>query len=196
MSRMRIVGGIWRGRTIASPPGVRTRPTTDRTRESLASMVLSSFGLDLSEVWVLDAFAGSGALGLEFLSRGAKGCTFVERNRRAAQLVRDNCRTLGADPASARVVESDIFRFVRSAALPGAPFSLILLDPPYAMAGESVLSLVGLLRVSGQLSDAARVLYEHGREHAGLALGGAQLVGKREHGISVVELWEMGSTDE
>ena len=63
MSRMRIVGGMWRGRTIASPPGARTRPTTDRTRESLASMVLSSFGLDLSEVWVLDAFAGSGALG-------------------------------------------------------------------------------------------------------------------------------------
>ena len=153
MSRMRIVGGMWRGRTIASPPGARTRPTTDRTRESLASMVLSSFGLDLSEVWVLDAFAGSGVLGLEFLSRGAKGCTFVERNRRAAQLVRDNCRTLGADPASARVVESDIYRFVRSAALPGAPFSLILLDPPYAMAGERVLSLVGLLRVSGQLSD-------------------------------------------
>ena len=196
MSRMRIVGGMWRGRTIASPPGTLTRPTTDRTRESLASMVLSSFGLDLSEVWVLDAFAGSGALGLEFLSRGAKGCTFVERNRRAAQLVRDNCRTLGADPASARVVESDIYRFVRSAAPPGSPFSLILLDPPYAMAGESVLSLVGLLRVSGQLSDAARVLYEHGREHAGLTLGGAQLVGKREHGISVVELWEMGSTDE
>ena len=196
MSRMRIVGGMWRGRTIASPPGARTRPTTDRTRESLASMVLSSFGLDLSEVWVLDAFAGSGALGLEFLSRGAKGCTFVERDRRAAQLTRDNCRALGADPATARVVESDVFRAARNAMLPGAPFSLVLLDPPYAMAGESVLSLVGLLRVSGQLSNAARVLYEHGRGRAGLALEGAQLVGKREHGISVVELWEMGSTDE
>lgn len=196
MSRMRIVGGRWRGRTIAPPPGTLTRPTTGRTRESLASMALSSFGLDLSGVWVLDAFAGSGALGLELLSRGAKGCTFVERDRRTAQLARDNCRALGADQAIARVVESDVFRFARNAVLPGAPFSLILLDPPYTMAGESVSSLVGLLRVSSQLSDAARVLYEHRRGRVGLALEGARLVGKREHGISVVELWEMGSADE
>ena len=81
---MRIVGGIWRGRALAAPEGRDvTRPTTDRTREQMASMVLSAFDLDLSDVRILDAFAGSGAIGLELLSRGAAHCTFVDADRKA-----------------------------------------------------------------------------------------------------------------
>ena len=85
---MRIVGGKWRGHPLEAPEGRDvTRPTTDRTRESIASMVLSAFGLDLSDVSLLDAFAGSGAIGLELLSRGAASATFVDRDRGAVMLL-------------------------------------------------------------------------------------------------------------
>ena len=93
---MRIVGGEWRGRPLEAPEGRGTRPTTDRMRETIASMVLSAFDLDLDGVSVLDAFAGSGAMGLEFLSRGARRCTFVDSDRKAAGVVRRNVAALGA----------------------------------------------------------------------------------------------------
>ena len=97
---MRIVGGKWRGRAIEAPRGRDvTRPTTDRTRERVASMVLSAMGLDLSGRSVLDAFAGSGAMGFELLSRGAARATFVDRDRRAVALVRRTAASLGARPA-------------------------------------------------------------------------------------------------
>ena len=86
---MRIVGGKWRGRQIEAPEGRGvTRPTTDRMRESMASMILSARGLDLSGESVLDAFAGSGAMGLELLSRGAAHATFVDRDRGAVARLR------------------------------------------------------------------------------------------------------------
>ena len=97
---MRIVGGKWRGRQIEAPEGRgTTRPTTDRTREAIASMILSARGLDLTGDSVLDAFAGSGAMGLELLSRGASHATFVDRDRRAAARVRRSAEALGAGEA-------------------------------------------------------------------------------------------------
>ena len=86
---MRIVGGKWRGKPFDAPSGRDvTRPTTDRVREAMASMVLSAYDLDLSGVSVLDAFAGSGAIGLELVSRGAGSATLVDSDRRNAQLLR------------------------------------------------------------------------------------------------------------
>ena len=94
---MRIVGGMWRGRALEAPEGRNvTRPTTDRTRESMASMVLSAFDLDLSEVRMLDAFAGSGAIGYELLSRGARSCTFCDADRKAVARIKRNGQALGA----------------------------------------------------------------------------------------------------
>ncbi len=123
---MRIIGGEWRGRTIEAPPGDGTRPTTDRVRESLFSMLASRLG-SFEELRVADLFAGSGALGLEALSRGAAHCTFVERDRRAVSVLHENIATLGtgADVIS-RPVES-----IRAAK---TPYDLIFLDPPYAQA--------------------------------------------------------------
>ena len=79
---MRIVGGKWRGRSIQPPKGYAlTRPTAERTREAIASSILAAFGLNLENASVLDAFAGSGAMGLELLSRGAAHATFVDQDR-------------------------------------------------------------------------------------------------------------------
>ncbi len=194
MSRMRIVGGVWRGRAIEAPDGRGTRPTTDRSRESFSSMILSAFGLDLSEVQVLDAFAGSGALGLELLSRGAAGCTFVERDRKAAGIIRRNISTLGAERGLARLVVADVFKAVDGGrALPGGPFSLVVLDPPYAVDATDVAALVTKLEATGQLADNARVLYEHDAKRPGLDLPGFVLVKEKSRGITAVELLQKES---
>ncbi len=185
---LRIVGGQWAGRTIEAPDdrGV-TRPTTDRTRERIASMVLSSFGLDLSDVAVLDAFAGSGALGLEMLSRGAASCCFVDRDRDAAARVRRNVRALGAD-RRAHVTCGDVVCLAQAGTLWGAPYSLVLLDPPYAMDAARVSGLVASLVENGLLAPRTRVLYERAADAPGLEVAGARLAKSKSHGITAVDL--------
>ncbi len=106
---MRIIGGEWRGRKIEEPRGRDvTRPTTDRVREACASMVMSAFDFDLDEVRVLDAFGGSGALGIEMLSRGAHSLTTFEIDRNAARLITKNIESLCRDRSRWRVVTGDV----------------------------------------------------------------------------------------
>ncbi|MBE5024558.1 16S rRNA (guanine(966)-N(2))-methyltransferase RsmD [Olsenella sp. DSM 107455] len=185
---MRIVGGKWRGRQIEAPEGRgTTRPTTDRTREAITSMILSARGLDLTGDSVLDAFAGSGAMGLELLSRGAARATFVDRDRRAAARVRRSAETLGAGEGEVRSLAGDVFSLV-SRGLAGAPFDVVFLDPPYAVAAERVTALVDELAASGQLAPGAVVVYERAAEAGGLESAALRLVRTREHGISAVDL--------
>ena len=186
---MRIVGGKWRGRTIESPDGRDvTRPTTDRTREQIASMILSACGLDLSDRSVLDAFAGSGAIGLELLSRGAARATFVDRDRRAAARVRRSAEALGAKPGEVTSLAGDVFSRVERG-LAGAPFDIVFLDPPYALSAERVSGLVDQLAETGQLSGDAIIVYEHAADAEGLACTTAlNLVKSKRHGITAVDL--------
>jgi 16S rRNA (guanine966-N2)-methyltransferase len=122
---MRIIAGEWRGRKLVAPAGQSTRPTADRTRETLFSMLASRLG-SFEGLRVADLYAGSGALGLEALSRGASHVTFVEHDRAALKVIEAN---LAAFKASDRAAT----RAVRAAALPAAdPFDLIFADPPYA----------------------------------------------------------------
>jgi 16S rRNA (guanine966-N2)-methyltransferase len=130
---MRVVAGIARGRRLAAPPGKETRPTSDRAREALFN-ALGSLGA-LEDATVLDLFAGSGALGIEALSRGAAACTFVDSDRRALDVVRANLVTTNLDDA-ATVVQSDADRFLDRAV---ARWDLALLDPPYAFDGWDAL---------------------------------------------------------
>ncbi len=127
---MRIIAGRWRGHTIQAPPGGRTRPTTDRVREAWMSMMQPT----LADARVLDLFAGSGALGLETLSRGAHHVTFVERSGLVLKVLRANIVTLGAE-AETRVVREDALRFA-GAVEPGE-YDLVVADPPYG-SGEAV----------------------------------------------------------
>ena len=189
---MRIVGGIWRGRPLNAPEGRGTRPTTDRTRESIASMILSAFDLDLSEVDVLDAFAGSGAIGFELLSRGARSCTFVERDRRASAIVRDNAKSLGASPTQARVQVGDVCSLANRGAVQGGPFSLVALDPPYAMSARDVSKLVSDLRDNGQLTADAHILYEHASGADELEVAETHVVKSKSRGTTAVTLLQMG----
>ena len=120
---MRIIAGRWRGRPIEAPAGLGTRPTSDRVRETLFSMLASRLG-SFEDLRVADLFAGSGALGLEALSRGAAHATFVENNGAATALLKRNAGKLGAE---VQVVSGSAL------ALPRAePFDLIFADPPYA----------------------------------------------------------------
>lgn len=120
---MRIIAGQWRGRKLEAPPGGATRPTTDRVREALFSMLASRLG-SFEGLRVADLFAGSGALGLEALSRGAAHCSFVERDRGALRALRANLSRLGA---SAEAMDRDATALGPAS----SPSDLLLLDPPY-----------------------------------------------------------------
>jgi 16S rRNA (guanine966-N2)-methyltransferase len=137
---MRIIAGQWRGRKLTAPKGDATRPTADRMRETLFSMLTSRFG-DFEGLQVADLFAGSGALGLEALSRGAASCLFVEQDRAAVDAIRSNINALGAQ-ASARV-ETGSATQLRAA---NQPLDLILVDPPYH-SGTGEVALDRLLRL-------------------------------------------------
>ena len=137
---MRIIAGEWRGRKISAPPGEGTRPTADRTRETLFSMLVSRLGT-FEGLSVADLFAGSGALGLEALSRGAASCIFVEQDAAAVRALRANIAHLGAE------AQCDV-RACSVLTLPIAkqPLDLILLDPPYGSgAGAVALERLGRL---------------------------------------------------
>ena len=134
---MRIVGGAWGGRPLAAPEGRGTRPTADRTREGLFSMLASRIG-SFEGLQIADLFAGTGALGLEALSRGAAHCLFVESDRAALATLRDNIARLGA--AEQAEVRS---QGVEHAPPPPRPRDLILMDPPYA-AGLAAMALARL----------------------------------------------------
>lgn len=136
----RIIAGTYGGRRIQTPKGDGTRPTSDRVREALFSSLESELG-GFVGVRVLDLFAGSGALGLESLSRGAEHAVFVESDSRAATVVKGNVKELSA---AATVQRTTAERFVETGQ-PG-PFDLIFIDPPYAMSTEKVAALVSRLR--------------------------------------------------
>lgn len=185
---MRIVGGKWRGRAIEAPEGRgTTRPTTDRTREAIASMILSTAGLDLSGLSVLDAFAGSGAMGLELLSRGAAHATFVDRDRRAVARIRRSATSLGAVAGEAAFLGGDVFSLAERG-LAGAPFDIVFLDPPYAVEAARVTELVDGLAASGQLAAGAIVVYEHASKAGGLACACLGPARSKSHGIATVDL--------
>lgn len=127
---MRIIAGQWRGRTIDAPKGDATRPTADRTREALFSMLTSRLG-SFEGLAVADLFAGSGALGFEALSRGAGNCIFVEQDRFALDALRANAAKLG--------VKADVRAMsVLSLGPAPAPMDLILMDPPYGTGAGAV----------------------------------------------------------
>lgn len=151
---MRVVAGQFRGRRLAGPKGHATRPTADKVREALFSIVGDVEGLR-----VLDLFAGTGALGIEALSRGAAHVTFVERDRRMRAVLKVNLDVVAGTPASdrARVTGGDALDFLRREA-GRERFDLVLLDPPYAQAERLARPLADSL--PGVLAPDARIVAE------------------------------------
>jgi 16S rRNA (guanine966-N2)-methyltransferase len=141
---VRVVGGEARGRRLTAPPGRGTRPTTDRAREAIFDMLGSLDAVEGADV--VDLFSGSGALGIEALSRGARSAVFVEHDRDAAGYIRANLAATGLAGPNARVVTADVLRWLDTA----SPCSLALVDPPFAfdhwaLILERLAPLVGLV---------------------------------------------------
>jgi 16S rRNA (guanine(966)-N(2))-methyltransferase RsmD len=136
---MRIIGGHDRGRRLRAPRGLATRPTADRVRVSLFDVL----GPAVADARVLDLFAGTGAVGIEALSRGAARVVFVEKDRAALGALRANLAALGASRAAARVMAGDVLRVLADLPAQEAPFDLVFLDPPYAtsLAGRALAAL-------------------------------------------------------
>jgi 16S rRNA (guanine966-N2)-methyltransferase len=178
---MRIIAGKWRGRPLVSPAGPATRPTSDRAREALFSMLASRLG-SFEGLEVVDLFAGSGALGLEALSRGAARCTFVETDRAALEALRGNIAALGATE-QADVRAQDATR------LSGGPFDLVLLDPPYG-SGLGQGALAQLMR-SGAIAPGCFVSLETARDES-IAIPGLAMVADRTYGKARIRLLRPG----
>jgi 16S rRNA (guanine966-N2)-methyltransferase len=159
---MRIVAGEWGGRRIQAPPGRGTRPTTDRVREAWMSTVASH----LPGARVLDLFAGSGALGLEALSRGAASATFVEQDAKALAALRANLDALGASEA-ATVVKSDALKYARGLGV--GSFDLAFADPPYGKGFARELA-----EAFAETPFAGLLCIEHGKDDVLPELAGAR----------------------
>lgn len=157
---MRIIAGEYKGRVVESPSERTTRPTTDRVRESIFSAIYSRLP-ELEGVSVLDAFAGSGALGIEALSRGAARCVFVERDKDARAVLEKNLAALKIDRTRSRVMQADSFALVSTKAAGTERFGLVLLDPPYAYEPHEIRALLDDLAAARRLADGCVVVYEH-----------------------------------
>jgi len=156
---MRIVGGRFGGRPLATPSGSAIRPTADHLRESLFNILAHGYGDPVAEARVIDLFAGTGALGLEALSRGARYCLFVDIAAEARALVRRNVETLGVT-GTTRLFRRDATKLGPASGL--EPFGLAFLDPPYGRGlGEAALAS---LAAGGWLAPGAVAVLEEDAE--------------------------------
>ena len=182
---MRIIAGAWRGRALVAPLGEATRPTADRVRQALFDRLMHAPWAEkgVEGAVVLDAFAGTGALGLEALSRGAARAVFIETDRAALAALRANVAACRAE-ARCRVVPGSVLR-----PLPGGEAcGLVFLDPPYG--AGLVVPAVAALRASGWIAAGALLLVEIGREEDVPALG--EMVAEFSAGAARVLAFRIG----
>lgn len=183
---MRIIAGEFKGFPLVTPQGAGTRPTIDRVRESVMSSVASARG-GFDGAVVLDAFAGSGALGLEAISRGAQEAWFTDVSSEALRAVTENARKMRLGSQRARIRRVDVLatplRFIQP------PFDLVFLDPPYAYAAREVLLCAAAMRANGAIAPDAIVVYEHA-----LSANADADEAARDAGMRVVRRKKFGST--
>lgn len=179
---MRVIAGSAKSRRLASVPGEGTRPITDRVKEALFDIL----GGLVEEARVLDLFAGTGAVGIEALSRGAREAVFVELNPRAGAVLRENLRSTGFE-AQGQVVLTDVFRFLKRQ--PGVPFDLVYVAPPQykelwiktlqALDGGPWLAAEGVI-----------VVQIHPKEYQEVELRALRLVEQRRYGSTILCFYE------
>ncbi|MEO7327344.1 MAG: 16S rRNA (guanine(966)-N(2))-methyltransferase RsmD [Minicystis sp.] len=182
---MRIIAGIYRGRRLIAPAGLETRPTSDRVREA----VFSSLG-PLIGATVLDLYAGTGALGIESLSRGAERVVFVEEARAALTALRTNLETLDLK-AKTKVLAIPVARAPGPAGKEG-PYHLLFADPPYADLGE-VPTVVEALIAAGGIVPGGRVVVEHARKDPPPPIAGLALRSTRRYGTTAISYYVHGA---
>ncbi len=181
---MRIVAGEWRGRSLTAPRGTETRPTADRVRQALFDILMHapwSGPPVIQGALILDVFAGTGAVGLEALSRGAARCVFVERSRSALTALRAN---IAACRAEDRCTVLPIDALTVPA---GEPATLVFLDPPYG--GDLIGRTLSRLRSVGRVGEGTLIVAEMGRDEAP---PGVELLADRKHGAARLAIWREG----
>jgi 16S rRNA (guanine966-N2)-methyltransferase len=183
------VAGLYRGRSLTAPAGLATRPTADRARQAVFNVLEhAAWSPGLRDVRVIDLFAGSGALGLEALSRGADFCLFVETDAAARGAIRDNLEALAPDGAlfgRSRIHRRDATDLGRKPAGDGAPFDLAFLDPPYARGlGERALASLS----DGWLKVGAICVFERGADEPAPAVPGFTALDDRRYGAARVHV--------
>lgn len=175
---MRVITGEFRGRKIIAPEGLQTRPTTDYMRQALFNIL----GDSIVDALVLDLYAGTGAVGIEALSRGAEHVTFVEKNRKVLSILRKNLDTINVSPKRYTVLEADAASFRHGQ----GNWHLVFADPPYEIQCYPLAPLVGLLRSTGSL-----LVIEHRAKNppndTGLPI---QRVDYREYGQSAFSFYQ------
>jgi len=186
---MRIVAGTFRGRPLVAPKGHLTRPTADRARQAIFNVLEhAAWSPDLGGARVLDLFAGSGAMGIEAISRGADACLFVERGEPAVAAIRANLASLGLEPRG-RVVRRDAATLAARTSADGAAFDLALLDPPYGEGlGEAAL---GRLAGGDWLAADAVAVLERGADDPPVVPPGFELIDARRWGAARVSFLKL-----
>ncbi|PIB90291.1 16S rRNA (guanine(966)-N(2))-methyltransferase RsmD [Caulobacter sp. FWC2] len=186
---MRIVSGQYRGKAIVAPPGEATRPTSDRARQAVFNILEhAAWAPELNGARVIDVFAGSGALGLEALSRGAGFCLFVETDDAARGAIRENIDAMHLFGVT-RVHRRDATDLGPRPASAGTPFDIAFLDPPYAKGlGEKA---VAELRAHGWLAPGAILMFERGRGEIDPVLEGFEQIDARDYGAARVLFYKL-----
>lgn len=189
---MRISGGESKGRTLKPPSHGGLRPTSDKVREALFSIL----GAAVDGAAFLELFAGTGAVGIEALSRGAVGAVFVDSSQKAVRLIRENLDALGYRDRGS-VVARDVLVFLKKTAQELGPFDMVFVDPPYhGGEGGSTLDALGGLP-DGVLPGEAVVVYEHFKKHAAPKTAG-RLIWRRDYtyGDTVLSIYDAGHEPE
>ncbi len=184
---MRIIGGKFRGRRIIAPEGVTSRPTTDRTRESLFNILSVRDDFDFNNARVIDLFAGSGALGLEALSRGAQFCLFVETDAAARGAIRHNTEALDLFGCT-RIHRRSAAALGVKPASAGSSFTLAFLDPPYRK-GLAAPALA-TLKDNGWLTEGAIIVIEQGKGEDPVTVTGFTEVDRRHYGAAQIGIYK------
>ena len=181
MAAPRIIAGAWRGRALGAPPGLTTRPTAGRVRQALFDMLMHAPWAEgaVAGSAVLDVFAGSGALGLEALSRGAANATFIDHDRAAMDMIRRNIAACNATDR-ARLIPADALNPPQ-----GPPHTLILLDPPYG--NDLVPRAIAALAKTGWIAPEALIAAEFGRSDP--PPPGIEPLAERTHGAARLVIW-------
>ena len=190
---MRVISGIYKGRRLTAPPGRDIRPTTDKTKEAMFSIL----AFDIPGARVLDLFSGTGALGIEALSRGAASCIFCEKSKAAVAQIEENLRHCGIE--AGRATFSEKAREGAASVLPGdvmksleyleGPFDVIIMDPPYGQGlCEEALEIIS---GRGLLDDDGILVCEHRKEDdLPEAAGELVMTKQRRYGISMLSIYE------
>lgn len=183
---MRIIGGNFSGRRIIAPKGMTSRPTTDRTRESLFNILSSRDDFSFEGARIIDLFAGSGALGFEAMSRGAEWCLFVETDASARGAIRDNVEALGLFGCT-RIHRRSAASLGDKPASAGLPFTIAFLDPPYRkdLCGPALQTL----REGGWLAPGALTVVEQAKNETPATAEGFEEADRRIYGDTQIGIY-------